>query len=67
MAPVDSEVVGRPTASILPILAGLLAAASFAASAGWPPTHFLSWGQLVGAAAQRVLSAEVRLVLEKPK
>jgi hypothetical protein len=51
----------------LPILAGLLAAASFAASAGWPPTHFLSWGQLVGAAAQRVLSAEVRLVLEKPK
>jgi hypothetical protein len=51
----------------LPGLAGLLVAATFATSVGWPPTRFLSCGQLVGAAAQRVLSAEVRLVLEKPK
>jgi hypothetical protein len=61
VAPVDSEVVGRPTAGILPILAGLLAAASFAASAGWPPTHFLSWGQLGAMPINACYRAEVRL------
>ena len=63
MVPVESEAVGRPTASVLPILAGLLVAATFAASVGWPPTRYLSWAQLLGAAAQRVLLVSLVCVI----
>jgi hypothetical protein len=63
VATVEHAAVGRSTASILPGLAGLLVAATFATSVGWPPTRFLSWGQLVGAAAQRVLLVSLVCVI----
>jgi hypothetical protein len=47
----------------LPIVAGLLVAATFAASVGWPPTHFLSWSQWLGEAAQRVLLVSLVCVI----
>ena len=50
-------------ASILPGPAGLLVAAIFAASILGPSTRFLSWGQLLGAAAQRVLMVSLVCVI----
>ncbi len=63
MPPVEPAAAGRPTATTLPIVAGLLVAATFAASVGWPPTHFLSWSQWLGDAAQRVLLVSLVCVI----
>ena len=63
MATVEHAAIESSTASILPSLAGLLVATIFAVSVGWPPTRFLSLGQLVGAAAQRVLLVSLVCVI----
>lgn len=63
MTTVESAAVGRSTASIFLGLTGLLVAAIFTASGDWPPSHFLSWAQLLGTAAQRVLLASLICVI----